>query len=96
MMPEMDGYRDDGGDPAEPGVPPVADHRADRQGDEGRPREVPGSRRLGLSRQARQHRAALVGAAHVAAPLDAGTPHDAGRQGQHPAGRRPAGEAAEL
>src|SRR5262249_53384009 len=45
------------------------DHRADRKGDEGRPREVPRGRRLGLSRQAGQHRAAALGAAHVAAPL---------------------------
>ena len=60
---------DHGGDPAEAGVPPAADHRADRQGDEGRPREMPGGRRLRLSGQAGQHRAAAVGAAHVAASL---------------------------
>src|SRR6185369_3496478 len=48
-----------------------ADRGADRQGDEGRPREVPGGRRLRLSRQAGQHRAALLGAAAVVAPLNA-------------------------
>ena len=61
--------RDHGGDPAESGLPPPADHRADREGDEGRPREMPGGRRFRLSGQAGQYRAALVGAADVAAPL---------------------------
>ena len=69
MMPEMDGYQTMQAIRAEPGVPPPADHRADRQGDEGRPREMPRGRRLRLSRQAGQHRAAAVGAADVAAPL---------------------------
>ena len=49
---------DDGGHPEEGRVPPAADHRADRQGHEGRPREVPGGRRLRLSGEAGQHRAA--------------------------------------
>ena len=71
MMPEMDGYQTMQAIRAEPGVPPPADHRADRQGDEGRPREVPRGRRLRLPGQAGQHRAAAVGAAHVAAPLEA-------------------------
>ena len=70
MMPEMDGYQTMQVIRAEPGVPAAADHRADRQGDEGRPREVPGGRRLRLPGQAGQHRAAAVGAAHVAASLD--------------------------
>ena len=97
MMPEMDGYQTMEVIREQPGVPPAADHRADRQGDEGRPREMPGGRRLRLSGQARQHRAAAVGAAHVAAPLMAETAQMTGRrQGQHSAGRRPAGEAAEL
>ena len=60
---------DHGRDPREPGVPPPADHRADRQGDEGRPREVSGGRRVGLSGQARQHRAVAARHTHVAAPL---------------------------
>ena len=65
-----DGWLSDhAGDPRQCGVPPPADHRADRQGDEGRSREVSGGRRLGLSGQAGQHRAAAVGPADVAAPL---------------------------
>ena len=69
MMPEMDGYqtmqviRKD----AQAAAP--ADHRADREGHEGRPREVPGGRRVRLSGKAGQHRAAAFRAAHVAAPL---------------------------
>src|SRR5690606_15436855 len=55
--------------PREPGAEAPADHCADGQGHEGRPREVPGGGRLRLSRQARQHRAAALGAAHVAASL---------------------------
>ena len=69
MMPQMDGYQTIGVIRREPGLPPPADHRADRQGDEGRPREMPGGRRFGLSRQARQHRATAPCHAHVAAPL---------------------------
>ena len=74
MMPEMDGYQTMQVIRANPGVPPAADHRADRQGDEGRPREMPGGRRLGLSGQAGQHRAAAVGAADVAASLEGAQP----------------------
>ena len=76
MMPEMDGYQTMGVIRREPGIPPPADHRADRQGDEGRPREMPGGRRVGLSGEAGQHRAAAVGAAHVAAPLGPARAHD--------------------
>ena len=63
MMPEMDGYETMQVIRGNPGAPPPADHRADRQGDEGRPREVPRGRRLRLPRQAGQHRAAALGAA---------------------------------
>ena len=56
-------------DSRQPGVPAAADHRADREGDEGRPREVPRSGRVRLSGQTGQHRAAAVSAAHVAAPV---------------------------
>ena len=52
MMPEMDGYETMREIRKHPGVPHAADPRADRQGDEGRPREVPGGRRLRLHRQA--------------------------------------------
>ena len=69
MMPEMDGYETMRRIRSNPEVPPAADHRADRQGDEGRPREVPGGRRFRLRREAGQHRAAAVAGAHVAAPL---------------------------
>ena len=69
MMPEMDGYQTMQAIRQQPELPPPADHRADREGDEGRPREVPGGRRLGLPGQAREHRATAVRAADVAAPL---------------------------
>ena len=69
MMPEMDGYQTMEAIRAKPGIPPAADHRADGQSHEGRPREMPGGGRLRLSGQARQYRAAAVRAAHVAAPL---------------------------
>ncbi len=70
MMPEMDGYQTMETIREKPELSPAADHRADRQGDEGRPREMPGGGRVRLSRQAGQHRAAAVRAAHVAAPLE--------------------------
>ena len=41
MMPQMDGYQTIGVDPDEPVIPPASDHRPHRQGDEGRPREMP-------------------------------------------------------
>ena len=69
MMPEMDGYETIALIRSNAGAAPPADHRADRQGDEGRPREMPGGRRLRLSRQAGQHRAAVQRAAALAAPL---------------------------
>ena len=68
MMPQMDGYQTMASS-ARTRVRPPADHRADRQGDEGRPREMPGGRRFGLSGQARQHRAVAPRLPHVAAPL---------------------------
>ena len=61
---------DDRGDPAEPGIPPSADRGADSESDEGRSREMSRCRRIGLSRQTRQHRTAACGAAHVAAPVE--------------------------
>lgn len=64
--PGADGHHDAGHgrlrhharDPQGSGFARVADHRADRQGDEGRPREVHGSRRFGLPRKTRGHRPA--------------------------------------
>jgi CheY-like chemotaxis protein len=46
-----------------------ADSGADGESHEGRPGEMPGGGRVGLSGQARQHRTAAVGAAYVAASL---------------------------
>ena len=69
MMPEMDGYETMQRIRKDAQLPPPADHRADREGDEGRPREVPGGGRLRLHRQARQHEPAAVARAHVAASL---------------------------
>ncbi len=69
MMPEMDGYETMREIRQATGLPPAADHRADREGDDGRPRKMPAGRRLRLPRQARQHRTAHLRAADVAAPL---------------------------
>ena len=48
MMPDMDGYDTMRAIRKHAQVPQPADHRADRQGHEGRPREVHRGRRLGL------------------------------------------------
>ena len=69
MMPEMDGYQTMEVIRANPGLPPPADHRADREGDERRPREMPGGRRLRLSGQAGEHRTIAVRIADLAASL---------------------------
>ena len=69
MMPEMDGYQTMQVIREKPAFRRLAHHRAHGQGHEGRPREMPGGRCLRLSREARQHRAAVVGAAHVAPSL---------------------------
>ena len=70
MMPEMDGYQTIFAHPGESRIQAASHRRSHRQGDEGRPGEMPGSGTLGLSRQARQHRAVAVGAAHVASSLE--------------------------
>ena len=46
MMPQMDGYQTMEVIREAAEVPPAADHRADGQGDERRPREMPGGRRF--------------------------------------------------
>ena len=69
MMPEMDGLDTMREIRKHPAVQQPADHRRDRQGHEGRPREVHRGRRLGLPLQARRHRADAVRAAGLAAPL---------------------------
>ena len=69
MMPEMDGYETMRRIRSDPRVPHAADHRADRQGHEGRPRKVPGGRRLGLRRQTGEYRSVAVAGAAVAASV---------------------------
>ena len=61
--------RDDTSDPSESAIPLTADHRADRKGDEGRPREVHCGRRIGLHHEAGRHRAAAVAHARVVVPM---------------------------
>ena len=69
MMPEMDGYQTMREIRQQADLPAPADHRADRQGDEGRSRKMPRGGRVGLPCQAREHRTAAVRASHVAAPV---------------------------
>ena len=60
MMPEMDGLTAMREIRKRPRVEEAADHRADRQGDAGRPGEVPRGRRQRLHRQAARRREAAV------------------------------------
>ncbi len=60
---------DDRGDSREAPPAPPADHRADREGDERRSREMSRGRRLRLSRKAGQYRTIAVRSADVAASL---------------------------
>ena len=69
MMPQMDGYQTIGVIRQNPSLWPSPDHRADCQGDEGRPREMPRSRRFRLSGETRQYRAIAPCHPNVAAPL---------------------------
>ena len=69
MMPEMDGYETMQvirQNPSFRRLPIVA---LDRQGNEGRPRKMSGSRSLGISGKAGEHRAIAVDAEDVAASL---------------------------
>ena len=77
--------RNHAGDPQIAQLPGPADPGADRQGDERRPREMPGGRRLRLYCQARQHRAAAVDAASLA--LSVSARDGAATGGQYPARR---------
>jgi len=63
--------RNDARDSPGAGVWTAADHRADREGDDGRPRQVFAGGRLRLSGETRQHRTAGLGPADVAASLGA-------------------------
>ena len=69
MMPEMDGYETMQVIRQNAVVPALADHCPDRQGDEGRSREVSGSGRFGVSGQTGQYRAVAFGASDVASPV---------------------------
>ena len=68
-----DGWlRDDARDPQQPGLPDAADPRADREGHEGRSGEVSAGGRLGLHRQAGQHRPAALAPSRVVVSLNRG------------------------
>ena len=66
MMPELDGYEAMQRIRAGAEVREAADHLADREGDEGRPREVDRERRLRLHHEAGRHRPASLADAGVA------------------------------
>ena len=69
MMPEMDGMDTMRAIRKMPQFKDAADHRRDRQGHEGRSREVHRGRGVGLPLQAGRHRANAGGAARLAASL---------------------------
>ena len=73
MMPEMDGITTIKEIRKLPKGERPADHRGDRQGDEGRPREVHRGGRLGLPVEAGRPAAPARGAARMAAPLKKGS-----------------------
>ena len=85
MMPEMDGYETMQQIRRAPGACRPAADRRHRQGDEGRPPEVPRCRRIGLYRQAGRHRAAARAAARVGGAF--ARSHGSGRE-PHAAGGR--------
>ena len=70
MMPEMDGFETMQVHSPESLCSPDADHCPDRQSHEGRPREMPGSRRFRISGEARQHRAVALGTSPVAPSMN--------------------------
>ena len=89
MMPDMDGYETMREIRSDAAVPHPADPGADRQGDEGRPREVPRRRRQRLHRQAGEHRPAAVADAGLAVPMNAAPTSMIGRRPRTPmSGRR--------
>ena len=70
MMPEMDGYETMRAIRAHARVRAAADHRADREGDEGRPREGDRRGRVRLHHEAGRHRPAALADARVAVPRE--------------------------
>ena len=69
MMPDMDGYETMREIRKVIGIPHASDPGPHRQGDEGRPREVPRRRRQRLYRQAGQYRPTALPDARVAVPM---------------------------
>ena len=66
MMPELDGYETIRHIRSMPAVRVAADHLADGEGDERRPREVHRGRRIRLHHQARRHRQAGIASPRMA------------------------------
>ena len=101
MMPEMDGYQTMEVIRANPAFRRSADHRADGEGDERGPREMPGGWCVRLPGQAGEYRTIAVCIADLAASVrkdravNAIGP-SAVREGEYSSRRRPTGEAAEL
>jgi hypothetical protein len=105
MMPRIDGIDTIRENPQDTGVQGPADHCRHREGDEGRSRKMHGSRCLGLSVQARRHRAHDRRARRLVAALGQRAqdqPHTftrtlngraGAREGEHPHCRRQAGQS---
>ena len=88
MMPEIDGIDTIREIRKIPRLQGLADHRSHREGDEGRPREVHGGRRVGLPVEAGRYRADDRRAARVAVALSWNTAVIASGFGKISTGRR--------
>ena len=95
MMPEMDGY-ETMREIRACRIPHPADHRADRQGDEGRPGEVSRRRRERLHRQAGQYGPAPFADEGVALSMNLGGHELFAAGGQGPDGLRAATSVDEV
>ena len=97
MLPEMDGYETMRTIRSMYGFASLADHRADRQGDERRSREMHRSRRERLHLQAGGYGTLAHAAAELAASLNMSARSQRrggdGREGQYPSRRRSSGQA---